>query len=60
MSTHTTATNRCLTDSEIDEVSGGDYAANGALRAVTQWFEGHTPKVGYGFGWDLRTELECR
>jgi hypothetical protein len=26
MSTYTTATNRCLTDSELDEVSGGDYA----------------------------------
>ena len=58
MSTYTTATNRCLTDSELDEVSGGDYAANGALRAVTQWFQDHTPKTS-GFGWDLRRELQC-
>jgi hypothetical protein len=58
MSTYTTATNRCLTDSELDEVSGGDYAANGALRAVTQWFQAHTSVLS-GFGWDLRRELEC-
>ena len=56
MSTYTTATNRCLADSELDEVSGGEYAVNGALRAVTQWFQDHTPKTS-GFGWDLAREL---
>jgi hypothetical protein len=57
MSTYTTATNRCLTDAELDEVSGGGYIINGVLRAATQWFQANTPKTG--FSYDLRRELEC-
>jgi hypothetical protein len=59
MSMYTTATNRCLTDAELDGVNGGEgYIANGVLRAATQWFQDNTPKTS-GFGWDLRRELEC-
>jgi hypothetical protein len=54
---HTTETNRCLTDAELDVVSGGEgNLANACIHAATQWMEANTKKTGH-FGWDLRAEL---
>jgi hypothetical protein len=59
MSNHTTETNRGLTDAELDEASGGEgYQANGAIRAVTQWFQNNTFKSS-GFSYELYQELHC-
>jgi hypothetical protein len=43
MDKYTAETPVGLTDAEIDTVNGGEgYQANGAIRAVTQWFKDNT------------------
>jgi hypothetical protein len=43
MDTYRAETERGLTEAELDQVSGGEgYLANGAIRAVTQWFRDNT------------------
>jgi len=43
MDKYTAETPVGLTDAELEKVSGGEgYQANGAIRAVTQWFRDNT------------------
>jgi len=58
MSTYQTSGNRCLTDAELDAVSGGEgNVANACVRATTDWLKANQSKPG--FGWDLARELGC-
>ena len=59
MSTYQTSDNRCLTDAELDGVSGGEgNVANACIHAVTQWLDKNTLRPS-GFGRDLARELSC-
>jgi hypothetical protein len=59
MDKYTAETPVGLTDAEIDTVSGGEgYEANGAIRAVTQWFQDNTFRPGFSFG--LYRDLYCK
>jgi hypothetical protein len=56
-----TATNRCLTDAELDAVTGGEgNLANACIRVAIQYIRDQTyPALPGTFGFDLNKEL-CR
>jgi hypothetical protein len=55
----TTSDNRCLTDTELDGVTGGEgNLANACIRAATQWLQKNTYNPS-PFAYDLAREVLC-
>jgi hypothetical protein len=58
MNTENTETYRCLADTELEAVNGGEgNVANAAIRTATQWLQDHTYRPG--FSWEVYYNLYC-